>query len=111
MPSDAVRDGTALVVSAEGTLENRKVVVGFTSDDIAVVTQGLSAGDVLVVTDPTIAVPGMAVKPVEDTALIASLTAAALGQPVGTPPPGSGGGSGAGSGQGAGTGKKPEPQE
>ena len=111
VPSDAVRDGTALVVSAEGTLENRKVVVGFTSDDIAVVTQGLSAGDVLVVTDPTIAVPGMAVKPVEDTALIASLTAAALGQPVDTPTPGSGGGSGAGSGQGAGTGKKPEPQE
>lgn len=109
VPSDAVRDDTALVVSAEGTLENRKVVVGFTSDDIAVVTQGLSAGDVLVVTDPTIAVPGMAVKPVEDTALIASLTAAALGQLVSAP--GSGGGSGTGSGQGAGMGKKPEPQE
>jgi len=111
VPSDAVRDGTALVVSAEGTLENRKVVVGFTSDDIAVVRQGLSAGDVLVVTDPTIAVPGMAVKPVEDTALIASLAAAALGTPAGAPVPGSGGGSGAGSGQGSGMGKKSEPQE
>ncbi|WP_339693704.1 HlyD family efflux transporter periplasmic adaptor subunit [Celeribacter baekdonensis] len=107
VPSDAVRDGTALVVAAEGTLEKRKVVVGFTSDDIAVVTQGLSAGDVLVVTDPTIAVPGMAVKPIEDTALIASLAAAALGTPAGTPVPGSGGGAGAGSGMG----KKSEPQE
>jgi len=83
-----------MVVSAEGTLERRPVQTGFTSSDIAVVTQGLKAGDKLVITDPSIAVPGMAAKAVEDEARKAEIAAAALGQaPVAAKP---GGGSGAG---------------
>ena len=92
-PAAALREGVALVVSGEGTLEKRKVETGFGIGEIAVVTAGLKPGDKLVVTDPTIAVPGMAVKPVEDEALKASIAAAALGQAA---PAGSGGGAGAG---------------
>ncbi|WP_212524809.1 efflux RND transporter periplasmic adaptor subunit [Actibacterium sp. MT2.3-13A] len=79
-PLDAVRGGKALVVSAEGTLERREVTVGYTIGDIAVVTEGLAEGDKLVVTDPAIAVPGMAVKPVEDKAVKAQIAAAGGGQ-------------------------------
>lgn len=79
-PLDAVRGGKALVVSAEGTLERREVTVGYTIGDIAVVTEGLAEGDKLVVTDPSIAVPGMKVKPVEDKAVKAQIAAAAGGQ-------------------------------
>ena len=44
------------------------------------VTDGLVEGDRLVVTDPAIAVPGMAVKAVEDKQVLAQITAAAGGQ-------------------------------
>ncbi|MGD9917409.1 MAG: efflux RND transporter periplasmic adaptor subunit [Paenirhodobacter sp.] len=79
VPFEAVQSGTALVVSAEGTLEKRPVTTSFVSGDLAVVAKGLAAGDVLVITDPTIAVPGMAVKPVEDEARKAQIAAEALG--------------------------------
>lgn len=104
VPLEAVRDGSALVVSAEGILEKRAVETGFVLDDIAVVGKGLAPGDKLVVTDPTIAVPGMAAKPVEDALRKAEIAAAALGrtpdQTAGaTPKPGSGAGGGTGAGK------------
>lgn len=104
VPLEAVRDGNALVVSAEGILEKRAVETGFVLDDIAVVSKGLAPGDKLVVTDPTIAVPGMAAKPVEDTVRKAEIAAAALGRAPGqaagaTPIPGSGAGGGTGAGK------------
>ncbi|RWR53003.1 efflux RND transporter periplasmic adaptor subunit [Sinirhodobacter ferrireducens] len=107
VPAEAVAGGTALVVSEAGTLEPRKVETGFVSGDLAVVTKGLAAGDRLVVTDPSIAVPGMAVKPVEDETRKAEIAAEALGQSPGAAKPGSGMGSGAGSGKGGGAGKTP----
>lgn len=100
VPAETVQGGTALVVSAEGTLEKRPVVIGFASGDIAVVTKGLSPGDKLVVTDPSIAVPGMAVQPVEDDQRKAEIAAEALGQVAAAPKPGSGAGKGAGKGAG-----------
>lgn len=92
VPAEAVQNGMALVISAEGTLEKRPVVIGFTSGDLAVVSKGLSPGDKLVVTDPSIAVPGMAVKPVEDEARKAQIAAEALGQTAAVAKPGSGAG-------------------
>ena len=80
-PVDAVRNGRALVVN-DGVLEVRKVAVAYVIGDVAVLGDGLAAGDQLVVTDPAIAVPGMAVKPAEDKALTAQLAAQALGQPA-----------------------------
>lgn len=82
-PLDAVVGGSALVVSEEGKLEKRPVTLGFTLDEIAVVTEGLAEGDKLVVADPSIAVPGMAVKPLEDKATLAALAAAATGGTAG----------------------------
>ena len=99
VPAEAVAGGTALVVSAEGQLEKRPVTTGFTSGDLAVVTKGLEAGDKLVVTDPSVAVPGMSVKPVEDEARKAQIAAEALGQAPGTAKTGTGKGGGAGKSQ------------
>lgn len=96
VPVEAVQNGLALVVSAEGVLEKRPVTTGFVAGDIAVVTNGLKPGDQLVVTDPSIAVPGMAVKPLEDDARKAEILAEALGQAAEAPKPGSGGGAGGG---------------
>ena len=81
VPLEAVRNGMALVASADNTLEQRPVTVGYTVDGVAVVETGLSAGDKLVVTDPAIAVPGMSVKPVEDKTMAARVAAAASGGP------------------------------
>ena len=108
VPAEAVRGGSALVVSAENTLERRPVETGFTSGDIAVVTRGLAAGDRLVVTDPSIAVPGMTVRPVEDEARKAEIAALAAGRPAAAKPaPQPGSGKGMGMGTGAGQGKDP----
>ncbi|GAB4352739.1 MAG: efflux RND transporter periplasmic adaptor subunit [Oricola sp.] len=78
-PVDAVRDGEARVAAGDGTLETRQVQVDFTVDSAAIVTGGLAPGDRLVVTDPAVAVPGMAVKPVEDEALGKELAKIAAG--------------------------------
>lgn len=85
VPVEAVRDGTALVVNAEGKLEKRKVSVKFSSGNLAVVSKGLNANDQLVITSPTVAVPGMAVKPIEDSARKAALLAEAMGKAAPTP--------------------------
>ena len=101
VPRAAVAEGSALVVGADNTLEKRPVSIGFTMGDLAVVTSGLAAGDKLVVTDPTIAVPGMDVKPMEDAATLAQLVAEATGQPAAA---------GAGTGGGGGGKKKDSAQ-
>lgn len=79
-PASALRDGRALVVSAEGKLEPRTVDLAYTTDGLSVIAGGLVAGDKLVVTDPAVAVPGMAAKPVEDKALAAELVGQASGK-------------------------------
>ncbi len=83
VPAEAVRGGKALVATADNTLEQRDVTVGYTVDGVSIVEAGLSPGDKLVVTDPAIAVPGMSVKPVEDNAVVARVTKAASGSPAG----------------------------
>jgi multidrug efflux pump subunit AcrA (membrane-fusion protein) len=100
VPVEAVRDNVALLVSADGQLEKRKVSVGFVMGNLAVIDGGLSPGDQIVVTSPTIAVPGMAVSAVEDQDRKAALIADAAGIPAAT-----GGGSGRAVGGGAGAGK------
>lgn len=80
VPDRAVQGGRALIVTAEGRLEPRAVGIAFARDGIAVIAEGLAEGDLLVVTDPAVAVPGMTVRPVEDTALQADIARRALGQ-------------------------------
>ncbi len=79
-PASAVRDGRALVVSAAGKLEPRVVDLAYTVDGLSVIADGLAVGDQLVVTDPAVAVPGMAAKAVEDKALMAFLARQASGK-------------------------------
>ena len=79
VPAEAIQDGRALVVADGDTLKVRPVEVAYVMDGVAIVSKGLNAGDVLVVTDPTVAVPGMAVKPVEDKALKAEIATRAMG--------------------------------
>lgn len=80
VPSSAVEGGRALVVSADNTLEPKAVEISYTFDGLAVVSGGLQPGDQLVVTDPSVAVPGMSVKPVEDQALAQALALQASAQ-------------------------------
>lgn len=94
VPVEAVQNGTALVISAEGMLERRSVEIGFYSGTLAVVTKGLAVGDKLVVTDPSIAVLGMAVKPLEDDLRKAEITSEALGQTPRAAKPKTGAGAG-----------------
>lgn len=77
VPTEAIQDGRALVVTADNTLALRAVTTDLAMDGVAIVASGLAAGDRVVVTDPSVAVPGMAVKPVEDTALKAKVAVAA----------------------------------
>ena len=79
VPVDTVRRGTAMVVSADDRLERRDVTLGLVLEDVAMVADGLAAGDRLVVTDPAVAVPGMAVRPVEDLATAARIATGAAG--------------------------------
>lgn len=95
VPAEAIRNSSALVVSAEDTLEKRAVQLAFVSGEIAIVSDGLQAGDRLVITDPSIAVLGMTVKAVEDAERKAQITALALGT-VMQPKSGSGAGKGEG---------------
>ena len=108
VPADAVQNGRALVVTAEGKLEPRSVALSYSTDSVAVVSKGLEPGDKLVVTDPSVAVPGMMVKPVEDEALTAEIAAAATGAASGADKgTEKGSGKGAGKGEGKGSGKGP----
>ncbi|TDT74028.1 multidrug resistance efflux pump [Litoreibacter halocynthiae] len=79
-PSTAITQNQALVVSAQGKLEPREVKLAYTVDGLAIISGGLAVGDKLVVTDLSVAVPGMAVKPVEDKALAAALAVQASAQ-------------------------------
>ncbi len=80
IPRDAVHGGTVFVVNSEDKLEKRDVQIAYAIDTVAIIAKGLMEGDRLVVTDMDIAVPGKAVKPIEDKALKARLAIIALGQ-------------------------------
>lgn len=69
VPRAAVHEGRAYVVGADGRLEIRVIETGLRQGNIATVTKGLKAGDKIVVSDLSPAVPGMALKATLDNAL------------------------------------------
>lgn len=78
IPRDALHPGrTAYVVTAEDRLALRPVAIAWTQGDIAVVEDGLAAGDRLVLTDLIPAVEGMRLAPEEDTPAAAALVGTA----------------------------------
>ncbi len=81
VPASAVLGGMALVVTSDNTIARRPVTVGFEAEGLAMIRDGLSAGDRLVVSDPAVAVVGMTVKPVEDKTLLQTIAHRSAGQP------------------------------
>ena len=71
--------GHVHVLDAEQRLRRRAVAVAWRQGEIAVIRDGLAAGDALVVSDIVPAVDGMRVNPTWDPALAARVVAAAEG--------------------------------
>ncbi|TWU11744.1 Multidrug resistance protein MdtA precursor [Symmachiella macrocystis] len=80
IPRSAMHDGAVYIVNDERRLEKRAVVVDFLQSDFVCVSTGLHAGEVVVVSDPTPAILGMLVDPVEDDALLNVIKAQATGE-------------------------------
>ncbi len=68
------------VVNAENRLQRREVTVEFAQAIFLCLKSGLKAGDRLVVSDPTPAIEGMLVNPVEDDTVLQDLIAEASGE-------------------------------
>jgi RND family efflux transporter MFP subunit len=77
IPRSALHDGWVYVVDGENRLRRRSVNVAFTQSDFAVIREGLTAGEQVVVSDVMPAVEGMLLAPQEDEALGARLKAQA----------------------------------
>lgn len=76
VPRAAVRDEAVLVVDEENRLRRRPVKVLFSQGRIAVIEQGLTPGERVLVSDLVPAVEGMLLQPTLDEGLIAELSAA-----------------------------------
>jgi RND family efflux transporter MFP subunit len=81
IPREALHEGnTVHVVNGESRLEIRPVQVAFHQSDFSVIEEGLSPGDVIVVSDLIPAIERMLIDPTEDAARAESLAAEAGGQ-------------------------------
>ncbi len=83
VPRAALHDGKLYIVNAERRLEIRTVNVNLYQGDIAIVADGIRAGDTIVVSDLVPAVDGMLLTPESDLVLSTRLKAEAAGE---TPP-------------------------
>jgi multidrug efflux system membrane fusion protein len=83
VPRGALHEGRAYVVGADGRLEIRAVETGLRQGNVATVAKGLKAGDRIVVSDLSPAVPGMALKVTLDTALADAVRREALASATG----------------------------
>lgn len=69
VPASAVHDGEVYRVTDDDRLARQPVAVAFEQNDLAVISEGLSAGDRIIVDDPIPAIDGMAVAPQRREAL------------------------------------------
>lgn len=84
VPRSALHGDKVYLVDGDGRLEIRVVRTGLVQGDAVVVEEGLSSGDMLVVTDLIPALPGMLLKAVRDDELAQELiTRAASSEPGG----------------------------
>lgn len=77
VPRTAVRDGTVLLSDADDRLQRQAVDVLFYQGSLAVIGDGLTAGDRIVLSDIVPAVPGMLLEPQVDAAATEALRRAA----------------------------------
>lgn len=80
IPATAVHAGEVYRVSEEDRLERVAVTVAFEQHDLAIIRDGLSPGDRVIVDDPVPALEGMALEPRRDSALEQRLQARARGE-------------------------------
>jgi multidrug efflux pump subunit AcrA (membrane-fusion protein) len=79
IPRSALREnGVVHVVREDGRLESRSVVVEFAQDDFVALSEGVSEGERVVLSDLVPAVANMLLDPVEDAAALARLRTSAL---------------------------------
>ncbi|QDV83595.1 efflux RND transporter periplasmic adaptor subunit [Planctomycetes bacterium TBK1r] len=65
IPRRAIRNGTVFLIDEENRLSKRAIEVTFTQDDYAVIASGLEGSETLVVANPSPAIIGMLVDPIE----------------------------------------------
>ncbi|MDY6979842.1 MAG: efflux transporter periplasmic adaptor subunit [Pseudomonadota bacterium] len=80
IPATAVHAGEVYRVTHNDRLERVSVNVAFEQHDLAVISEGLSPGDRVIVDDPVPALEGMALAPRRDNALEQQLQARARGE-------------------------------
>jgi RND family efflux transporter MFP subunit len=69
IPASAVHHGEVYLADDDDRLEIREVKVAFEQNDLAVISEGLSSGDRVIVDDPVPAIQGMRVLPRPDKVL------------------------------------------
>ncbi len=80
VPRSALRAGRLYIADAQDTLEIRPVTVGLYQGDIATISEGLAAGERVVVSDLTPAIGGMLLDVREDKQLADKIRAEAAGE-------------------------------
>ncbi len=80
VPRSAIHTEHVYVLDKENRLRRRKVKIEATQSEFAVIETGLEVDDILVVSDPTPAVEGMLVTPVEDDELLKLIKTQAAGE-------------------------------
>lgn len=66
VPRSAVHGSTVYALDQDNRLVKREIAAEFTQDNYTVVASGLSAGERVIVSDPSPAIVGMLVEPIED---------------------------------------------
>lgn len=80
IPRSALHGGNVFVLNDENRLSKRTPQVLFEQANMVVVTDGIEAGERVIVSDPTPAIEGMLVDPISDETALAELLAEASGQ-------------------------------
>ena len=90
LPRSVIDQGRVMVVDADARLSFADVDVIFTTDDLAIIAEGsLVSGTQVIVSDPSPAIPGMALIPRRDADIEARLAAAITAQSAAQSPGGS----------------------
>ncbi len=79
IPSSAVHQGEVYLVNEDNSLQRRTVTVAFEQNGLAIIADGLHAGELLIVDDPELAVTGIKITPFRNKTLEQHLQQLALG--------------------------------
>ena len=76
LPRNAVHGSTVYVLNEKHRLQERQVSIEFSQDDYSVLSAGVTAGEQVIVSDPSPAITGMLVDPIEDAETAEQLASA-----------------------------------